>query len=114
IDVKYWEPNESFVQSFEALRAPLFDEGDRPLPVAGSGQWGGQAPETYRRTGRTTDLLYLCGGGIVSHPGGPAAGVRAVQQAWQAAVADIPLETFARDHAELAASLKTFGKGGPS
>ena len=29
-------------------------------------------------TGLTVDLMYLCGGGIVSHPGGPAAGVRAV------------------------------------
>ncbi|OBZ94882.1 ribulose 1,5-bisphosphate carboxylase [Pararhizobium polonicum] len=109
IGVKYWEPDESFVESFKAVTTPLFDQSDCALPVAGSGQWGGQAPETYRRTGRTTDLLYLCGGGIVSHPGGPAAGVRAVQQAWQAAVADIPLETYAKDHPELAASLKKFG-----
>ncbi|MDP9813417.1 ribulose-bisphosphate carboxylase large chain [Rhizobium tibeticum] len=111
IRIKYWEPDESFVSSFKALSAPLFDASDCPLPVAGSGQWGGQAPETYRRTGRTTDLLYLCGGGIVSHPGGPAAGVRAVQQAWQAAVADIPLEIYAKDHPELAASIAKFGDG---
>jgi 3-oxoisoapionate-4-phosphate decarboxylase len=111
IRVKYWEPDQSFVSSFRAISTPLFDPSDRPLPVAGSGQWGGQAPETYERTGRTVDLLYLCGGGIVSHPGGPAAGVRAVQQAWQAAVAGIPLETYAREHPELAASLQKFGKG---
>jgi ribulose-bisphosphate carboxylase large chain len=79
--------------------------------VAGSGQWGGQAPETYQRTGRTVDLLYLCGGGIVSHPQGPAAGVRAVQQAWQAAVADIPLDEYARTHPELAASIAKFSDG---
>jgi ribulose 1,5-bisphosphate carboxylase large subunit-like protein len=109
IGVKYWEPDDSFVESFKAVTTPLFDQSDCALPVAGSGQWGGQAPETYRRTGRTTDLLYLCGGGIVSHPGGPAAGVRAVQQAWAAAVADIPLETYARDHPELAASIQKFG-----
>ena len=111
IGVKYWEPDDSFVSSFEAVTTPLFDKSDCALPVAGSGQWGGQAPETYRRTGRTTDLLYLCGGGIVSHPQGPAAGVRAVTQAWEAAVADIPLETYAKDHPELAASLKKFGGG---
>ncbi|MFB2550451.1 3-oxo-isoapionate-4-phosphate decarboxylase OiaX [Ensifer soli] len=109
IKVKYWEPDESFVASFEAVSTPLFDPADCPLPVAGSGQWGGQAPETYQRTGRTQDLMYLCGGGIVSHPDGPAAGVRAVQQAWVAAVNDIPLETYALDHPELAASLKKFG-----
>lgn len=111
IGVKYWEPDDSFVQSFKAVTTPLFDPSDCPLPVAGSGQWGGQAPETYRRTGRTTDLLYLCGGGIVSHPGGPAAGVRAVQQAWEAAVADIPLDVYAKDHPELSASIAKFGGG---
>ena len=111
IKVKYWEPDESFVASFKALTQPLFSPDDCPMPVAGSGQWGGQAPETYERTGRTQDLLYLCGGGIVSHPFGPAAGVRAVRQAWEAAVAGIPLETHAREHPELAQSLAFFGGG---
>jgi ribulose-bisphosphate carboxylase large chain len=109
IGAKYWEPDASFVRSFEALKEPLFSPRDRPLPVAGSGQWGGQAPETFARTGRTQDLLYLCGGGIVSHPGGPAAGVRAVRQAWEAAVAGIPLDVYARDHRELAQSIAKFG-----
>ncbi len=109
IGAKYWEPDESFVRSFQALRQPLFSPSDRPLPVAGSGQWGGQAPETFARTGRTQDLLYLCGGGVVSHPGGPAPGVRAVRQAWEAAVAGIPLATYARDHRELAQSMAKFG-----
>jgi 3-oxoisoapionate-4-phosphate decarboxylase len=111
IRVKYWEPDDSFVASFKAVSTPLFTPADCPLPVAGSGQWGGQAPETYQRTGRTTDLLYLCGGGIVSHPGGPADGVRAVRQAWEAAVRDIPLETYAGDHPELAASIAKFAGG---
>ncbi len=109
IGVKYWEPDESFVESFKAVSTPLFEPDDCPLPVAGSGQWGGQAPETYQRTGRTIDLLYLCGGGIVSHPGGPAAGVRAVRQAWQAAVDGIPLEDYARSHPELLQSIQKFG-----
>nr|WP_244651092.1 3-oxo-isoapionate-4-phosphate decarboxylase OiaX [Rhizobium sp. CFBP 8762] len=111
IRVKYWEPDESFVTSFKAVSTPMFSAADCPLPVAGSGQWGGQAPETYERTGRSTDLLYLCGGGIVSHPGGAGAGVRAVQQAWAAAVAGIPLQTYARDHIELQQSLDKFGDG---
>ncbi|MDG4897465.1 ribulose-bisphosphate carboxylase large subunit family protein [Mesorhizobium sp. WSM4976] len=109
---KYWEPDDSFIRSFEAVTTPLFSPEDRALPVAGSGQWGGQAPETYQRTGRTVDLLYLCGGGIVSHPDGPGAGVRAVQQAWQAAVQGVPLEDFARSHVELARSIEKFADGG--
>jgi len=108
---KYWEPDASFIESFKAVTTPIFSPDDCALPVAGSGQWGGQAPETYERTGRTVDLLYLCGGGIVSHPDGPGAGVRAVQQAWQAAVDGIPLTTFALKHPELARSIEKFGDG---
>ena len=88
---------------------PIFSPADIAMPVVCSGQWGGQAPETYRRTGGALDLLYLCGGGVVTHPGGPAAGVRAVRQAWDAAVAGIELRDYARDHPELAASIAKFG-----
>jgi len=108
IGAKYWEPDESFVRSFEACRTPIFSPADCPLPVVCSGQWGGQAPATWRRTGRTRELMYLCGGGVVSHPQGPAAGVRAVRQAWEAAEAGIALATHARSHPELAASLDKF------
>jgi 3-oxoisoapionate-4-phosphate decarboxylase len=108
IGAKYWEPDDSFVASFEASMRPIFSAADIAMPVVCSGQWGGQAPETYRRTGRTIDLLYLCGGGVVSHPGGPAAGVRAVRQAWEAAVGDIPLATYARSHPELAQAMAKF------
>lgn len=112
IGAKYWEPDDSFVRSFEAVTTPLFSPQDCAMPVACSGQWGGQAPETYARTGRTVDLLYLCGGGIVSHPGGPAAGVVAVKQAWQAAVDGIPLAEFAKSHVELRQSIEKFGQPG--
>ncbi|KQQ80598.1 3-oxo-isoapionate-4-phosphate decarboxylase OiaX [Aureimonas sp. Leaf324] len=108
IAAKYWEPDDSFLRSYHALRRPLFRDDDRPLPVVGSGQWGGQAPATYAAVG-STDLLYLCGGGVVSHPMGPAAGVRAVRQAWEAAVAGVDLDAYAADHPELAASIRAFG-----
>ncbi|MBN9073254.1 MAG: ribulose-bisphosphate carboxylase large subunit family protein [Rhizobiales bacterium] len=112
IGSKYWEPDQSFVRSFKAVTTPLFSPEDCPMPVAGSGQWGGQAPETYARTGRTVDLLYLCGGGIVSHPSGPAAGVVAVQQAWQATVQGIPLQIYAQSHPELRQAIEKFGRDG--
>lgn len=67
--------------------APIFDAADRPLPVVCSGQWGGQPVETYQRTGRTLDLMYLGGGSIQGHPNGPAAGVGAIRRAWAAALA---------------------------
>jgi ribulose-bisphosphate carboxylase large chain len=78
------------------------------MPVFSSGQSARQAPDTYHALG-TTDLIYACGGGILGHPMGPAAGVRSLQQAWQAAAENIPLATFANIHPELKAALETFG-----
>ena len=77
--------------------------------MVSSGQWGGQAPDTFRFTG-TTDLLYLAGGGILAHPLGPAAGVRALQQAWQAAIQGIPLAEQAARHPELRETIAKFGR----
>lgn len=109
IRAKYWEPDESFVRSFHDCMTPIFSEADRPLPVVCSGQWGGQAVETFERTGRTLDLMYLGGGGIHGHPMGPAAGVAATRQAWDAAAAGISLEQQAQAHPELAAAIARFG-----
>ncbi|RJE86587.1 3-oxo-isoapionate-4-phosphate decarboxylase OiaX [Paracoccus onubensis] len=109
IRAKYWEPDDSFVRSFHDCMTPIFSPADRPLPVVCSGQWGGQAVETYQRTGRTLDLMYLGGGGIHGHPMGPAAGVRAIRQAWVAAEQGTTLETAAKTQPELAASLAKFG-----
>jgi ribulose-bisphosphate carboxylase large chain len=104
---KFWEDDDSVVRSIEACRTPFLG-GFEILPVISSGQTGLQAPETYRRTS-TIDILYLSGGGILAHPGGPGAGVTAIRQAWEAAVNDVPLEQYARDHVELRQSLQRFG-----
>lgn len=109
IQAKYWEPDESFVKSFHDIRKPIFSEADRPLPVVCSGQWGGQAVETYQRTGKTLDLMYLSGGGVHGHPMGAAAGVMAIQQAWKAAELEVDLSVYAKQHKELAAALEKWG-----
>ena len=109
IRAKYWEPDESFVKSFHAMAEPIFSEADRALPVVCSGQWGGQAVDPYRRTGRTLDLMYLGGGGVHGHPMGPAAGVKAIRQAWKAAELDVELDDYATDHPELACALDKWG-----
>jgi ribulose-bisphosphate carboxylase large chain len=108
---KFCEPDESVVRSIQACLRPMFsgNGGYVVMPVVSSGQWGGQAPETYRLT-QTLDLMYLAGGGIIAHPGGPAAGVVAIRQAWEAAAAGIPLDQFSREHEELRQSLQFFGR----
>lgn len=110
IAAKYWEPDESFLQSFRDMAEPIFSESDRALPVCGSGQWGGQAPATFAGTGGALELMYLGGGGIHGHPLGLGAGVSAIRQAWEAAIAGISLQDHAKTHPELAASLAKFGK----
>jgi ribulose-bisphosphate carboxylase large chain len=105
---KFCEPDESVVRSIQACLAPMMG-GYTVVPVVSSGQWGGQAPDTYRQT-QTLDLMYLAGGGILAHPGGPAAGVMALRQAWEAAASDVELAEFAHSHRELAQSLEFYGR----
>ena len=50
-----------------------------------SGQWAGQAFDTYSALG-SADLIHAAGGGIMAHPGGIAAGVASIRQAWEAAL----------------------------
>jgi ribulose-bisphosphate carboxylase large chain len=105
---KFWEPDDSVVASIKACRKKL-GEQKSICPVISSGQTGLQAPETYRRVA-TTDLLYLAGGGIAAHPSGHAAGVAALRQAWEAAVAGISLDEYAKTHPELRQSMQKFKK----
>lgn len=105
---KFWESDDSVVRSIEACAKPLLG-GMSVLPVVSSGQWGGQACETYRRT-KTVDLLYMAGGGIMAHPDGPAAGVRSLRKWWEAAVEGLTLEQAAAKYPELQRSVEKFGK----
>jgi ribulose-bisphosphate carboxylase large chain len=87
---------------------PTVETGASILPVVSSGQWGGQACETYRRT-KTVDLLYMAGGGIMAHPDGPATGVRSLQKWWEAAVEGLTLEQATAKYLELKKSVEKFG-----
>jgi 3-oxoisoapionate-4-phosphate transcarboxylase/hydrolase len=42
----------------------------------------------------------------MAHPSGPAAGVAAMREAWDATVAGIPLADYGRDHPALAQALE--------
>jgi ribulose-bisphosphate carboxylase large chain len=107
---KFCEPDESVIQSARACLTPMFPPpyaGCEIMPVFSSGQSARQAADTYRELG-STDLIFAAGGGILAHPLGPAAGVRSLQQAWQAAVEGIPVAEFAANHGELRAALEKF------
>jgi ribulose-bisphosphate carboxylase large chain len=104
---KFSEPDESVIASARACTTPLFG-GYAAMPVFSSGQWAGQAPDTYHALGNV-DLMYLAGGGIMAHPSGPAAGITSIQQAWQAAIQGISLESYAASHVELRQAIELYG-----
>jgi ribulose-bisphosphate carboxylase large chain len=108
IQNKFWESDDSVVSSIEACLKPMANTFS-VLPVVSSGQWGGQAFETWRQT-KTIDLLYMAGGGIMAHPMGAAAGVTALQQAWKAAVDGLTLSDAVKLYPEFAKSVEKFGK----
>lgn len=109
---KFCEEDASVIASARECLTPMFaapHKGCEIMPVFSSGQSARQAPATYKALG-SMDLIFACGGGILAHPAGPAAGVRSLHRAWEAAAADIPLAEYANSHAELRASLEAFAE----
>jgi ribulose-bisphosphate carboxylase large chain len=104
---KFCEADESVIAAARECLTPMLD-GYTVMPVFSSGQWAGQAPDTYAALG-SVDLLYLAGGGIMAHPDGPAAGVASLRQGWEAALQGVPLATYAETHPALAGALKLYG-----
>ncbi|MBN2088339.1 ribulose-bisphosphate carboxylase large subunit family protein [candidate division KSB1 bacterium] len=103
---KFCESDESVIRSIKACLAPLHG-GYHVMPVLASGQWAGQTVDSYHAI-KTVNVMYVCGGGIVAHPAGIAAGVKSVQQGWEAAIQGIDLSTYAQTHPELLQALEFF------
>ena len=108
---KFCESDASVIRSARACQTPIAGESDTAMPVFSSGQWAGQAPDTYDSLGNV-DLMYLCGGGILGHPDGPSAGVEHLKQGWEAAMNGIPLEEYAEAHEELRRAIDHYGPVG--
>jgi ribulose-bisphosphate carboxylase large chain len=107
---KFCEADESVIASARGCLRPLFAPplpACTVMPVFSSGQTVRQAHPTYAALG-STDLIFAAGGGLVGHPAGAGAGVRAMQAAWDAAIAGIPLEVQAERVPELQQALAEF------
>ena len=102
---KFSEGDASVMAAARAVAAPLWpDQPMQAVPVFSSGQTGLVAAATFAGLG-SADLIFAAGGGIFGHPGGVAAGVTAMRQAWDAAIAGVPLATHAQTHRELREAL---------
>jgi ribulose-bisphosphate carboxylase large chain len=105
---KFCEGDNSVIASARECLTPMFK--DKPclaIPVFSSGQSAKQASATYAAL-KTTDLMYLAGGGMMAHPDGPAAGLESLREAWEAAMTDTPLADYAMTHPALARALKAY------
>ncbi len=108
---KFAQDDAEVVQSAHDCLTPLAepaDAADVVMPAFSSGQWAGTLPATLAAV-PSGDLMFMCGGGILAHPLGPAAGVASVHRAWAAWRAGEPLASAAADAPELRAALDFFG-----
>ena len=84
---KFAEADDSVIASARACLTPLF--ADQPLmamPVFSSGQTAAVVEATYQAL-QSPDLIFAAGGGILGHPNGVKAGVKALRRAWDLAIA---------------------------
>lgn len=105
---KFSEADDSVIASARSLLRPI--SADRPcvaMPVFSSGQSAVQVAETWQRFG-SADCIHAAGGGIMAHPDGPAAGVRSLREAWEAAMGGIAAADHARTHPALARALDAY------
>ena len=107
-DNKFTESNESVAASVASLKDPLF--GNSPMcavPVFSSGQTVRQAAATLNAAG-SPDVLVTAGGGIIAHPDGVTKGVKAMRQAYDAAMQGVDVDVYAKEYHELTAALAAF------
>jgi ribulose-bisphosphate carboxylase large chain len=106
---KFAQEDDEVIESAQDCLQPLAEGlDDAVLPAFSSGQWAGTVPQTWEAV-HTPDLLFMSGGGIMAHPGGPAAGVASIRQAWEAVRAGETLEDYAASHPHLRRALSFFG-----
>ncbi|QQC66428.1 ribulose-bisphosphate carboxylase large subunit family protein [Paraburkholderia ginsengisoli] len=106
---KFAQSDAEVIESARDCATPLASGcDDVVMPAFSSGQWAGTVQATFDAV-RSTDLLFMSGGGILAHPDGPTAGVTSVRQAWAAVQAGTPLPVYAEQMPELRRALAFFG-----
>ena len=109
---KFAQEDDEVRESARDCLTPLADAADTAdtvLPTFSSGQWAGTLPMTLDAV-PSGDVLFLCGGGILAHPMGPAGGVTSVRQAWAGWRAGQTLADAAKQAPELRSALEFFGR----
>jgi len=105
---KFSEADQTVAESAMCVQAPLSSAKSHiAMPVFSSAQTIWQMEPCQRVLGNT-DFILTAGGGIMSHPQGPTAGVVALRQAAEAAGQGVNVPEAAKHHSELAAAAAFF------
>jgi 2,3-diketo-5-methylthiopentyl-1-phosphate enolase len=100
---------EKYARTAHFQTMPLYDLKPT-MPSVGGGIHPATAARIIEDIG--SDVMLAVGGAIQGHPGGAAAGGRAMRQAIDAVMAGIPLAEKAGEHPELEAALSLWGGEG--
>lgn len=79
----------------------------KTFPVSSGGLHPGLIPDVINLFGN--DVIVQAGGGVHGHPKGTYAGAKALRQAIDAAVEEIPLDEYAKGHEELRLAIEKWG-----
>ena len=106
---KFVDTAQEVTEAARVCLKPLCEDGpdDRVMPAFSSGQWAGTLP-LAQQAAQSSDFMFMCGGGILAHPDGPAAGVASLREAYEAVSAGIDLEEAAKSRPALAAAIQFF------
>lgn len=102
---KMFESKEEVAENLQALRMKM-NRLKQIMPVASGGLYPALVPDLIEFFGK--DFIIQAGGGIHGHPNGTIAGAKAMRQAVDASLRDIPLGEYASKHKELKAALQTW------
>lgn len=100
---KMFETKEEVADNCKALKMHIGDL-KKALPVASGGLHPGLVPALIEFFGK--DVVIQAGGGIHGHRDGTMAGAKAMRQAVEATLENVPLREFAKKHKELKVALE--------
>ena len=107
---KFTESDATVAKAAKSVQQPLFGNGGPAylaMPVYSSSQTIWQFAPTRKLLGND-DFIYCAGGGIMSHPGGPADGVTSLREAAEAAHLGLSLKEFAAPGSPLKRAMDHF------
>lgn len=95
-----------YIRTAHELSLPYYNL-KQTMPAVGGGVHPGMVEQYIQDLGK--DIILATGGAIQGHPGGAAAGAKAMRESIDAVIANIPLDEASKNSDELATALSLWG-----